>query len=52
MLEELKNNGEHKRKVAHLLRHDHKEKLEMSKYIKQLYRKDVNTILKTRWLEK
>ena len=48
MLEELKKNGEHKSKVAHLVRHSPKEKLEMSNYINQLDRKEVNTIFKTR----
>ena len=48
MLEDLKKNGEHKSKVVHLLRHSQKEKFEMSKYINQLDRKEVNTIFKTR----
>ena len=48
MLKELKENGEHKSKVIHLIKHSEKGKLEMSKYMKQLGRRDVNTIFKTR----
>ena len=48
MLEDLKKNGEHKSKVIHLIKHSEKEKLEMSNYMKQLGRRDVNIIFKTR----
>ena len=48
ILEQLKREGEHKSKVSRLLKHNPKEKLEMSKYLQKLNRHDASIIFKTR----